>query len=63
MQQDRVVFTQDQDFLRHHRDGREHAGIDYSKQGTHSIGDIVRSLHFLSDCLEASDMRGQLEFL
>jgi predicted nuclease of predicted toxin-antitoxin system len=59
----RVVFTQDQDFLRHHSAGDEHAGIVYSKQGARSIGEIVRYLHFVSDCLEPEDMRGQLEFI
>ena len=38
----RVIFTQDDDFLRHHHAGVAHAGIVYSKQGTRSIGDIVR---------------------
>lgn len=60
--ENRVVFTQDQDFLRHHQAGDQHAGIVYSQQGAHSIGEIVRYLHFLSDCLEPQDMRGQLEF-
>lgn len=60
--EDRVVFTQDQDFLRHHQAGDEHAGIVYSQQGGRSIGEIVRFLHFLSDCLEPQEMRGQLEF-
>ena len=61
--ENRVIFTQDQDFLRHHSTGDEHAGIVYSQQGVRSIGEIVRSLHFLSDCLEPQDMRGQLEFI
>jgi uncharacterized protein with PIN domain len=60
--ENRVVFTQDQDFLRHHSAGVQHAGIVDSQQGLRSIGDIVRFLHFLSDCLEPSNMRGQLEF-
>ena len=59
----RVIFTQDQDFLRHHAAGAEHAGIIYSPQGVHSIGEIVRFLHFASDCLEPHDMRGQVEFI
>ena len=58
----RVIFTQDQDFLRRHTTGDHHAGIVYSRHGSHSIGEIVRYLHFLSDCLEPQDMRGQLEF-
>ena len=60
--ENRVIFTQDQDFLRHHSAGDEHAGIVYSQQGVRSIGEIVRHLHFLSDCLEPRDMRGKLEF-
>ncbi len=62
LEENRVIFTQDQDFLRRHQAGDEHAGIVYSRQGLHSIGEIVRYLHFLSDCLEPQDMRGQLEF-
>ena len=58
----RVIFTQDQDFLRRHAAGDEHGGIVYSLQGVRSIGEIVRFLHFLSDCLEPEDMRRQLEF-
>lgn len=58
----RVIFTQDQDFLRHHQAGAKHVGIVYCQQGVRSIGEIVRYLHFLSDCLEPHDMRGQLEF-
>ena len=62
LSENRVVFTQDQDFLRHHAAGDEHAGIIYSQHGACSIGEMVRHLHFLSDCLEPPDMRGQLEF-
>ena len=60
--EDRVIFTQDQDFLRHHQAGMKHAGIVYCKQGGNSVGEIVRYLHFLSDCLDGEDMRGELEF-
>jgi predicted nuclease of predicted toxin-antitoxin system len=58
----RVIFTQDQDFLRRHAAGDAHLGIVYSQQGGRSIGEIVRFLHLLSDCLDPQDMRGQLEF-
>ena len=62
LSENRVIFTHDQDFLRHQSTGNEHAGIVYSKQGLRSIGEIVRYLHFLSDCLDPQDMRRQLEF-
>ena len=60
--ENRVIFTQDQDFLRHHQTGNEHAGIVYSQQGVRSIGEIVRYLNLLSDCLQPQEMYGQLEF-
>lgn len=60
--EDRVIFTQDQDFLRHHQAGTKHAGIVYCKQGGNSVGEIVRYLHFLSDCLDSEDMCVELEF-
>ncbi len=62
LREKRVIFTQDQDFLRHHQAGSAHAGIVYSRQGARSIGEIVRFLHFLSDCLEPEDIRGKVEF-
>ena len=38
LRENRVIFTQDQDFLRHHQAGSEHAGIVYSRQGDRSDG-------------------------
>jgi predicted nuclease of predicted toxin-antitoxin system len=49
LRENRVIFTQDQDFLRQHQAGSEHAGIVYSRQGARSIGEIVRFLRFMSD--------------
>ena len=62
LRENRVVFTQDQDFLRHHASGSEHAGIVYSQQGVRTVGEIVRFLHLLNDCLDPQEMRGQVEF-
>jgi hypothetical protein len=39
----RVIFTQDDDFLRLHTKGEEHAGIVYAAQHT-PIGEILRGL-------------------
>ena len=58
----RVIFTQDADFLRHHSADVMHAGIVYSRQGSRSIGDIVRYLKLMHDCLEEADLAGQLEY-
>ena len=39
-----------------------HAGIIYSKHGSRTIGETVRYLKLMHDCLEESDMAGRLEF-
>jgi uncharacterized protein with PIN domain len=58
----RVLFTQDDDFLRLHATGVAHAGIAYAPQGT-AIGDIIRSLMLLYQVLEAEDMNGHVEYV
>ena len=62
LSESRVILTQDDDFLRHHHAGVPHAGIVYSKQGSRSIGEIVRYLKLMSDYLDAEDMIGQVEY-
>jgi hypothetical protein len=63
LSQGRVVVTKDRNFLRHHRDGVPHAGIAFSRHGLRSIGDLLRGLILLSECLEPEDMRNHVEFL
>lgn len=58
----RVIFTQDDDFLRHHHAGVPHAGIVYSKQGSRTIGEIIRYLKLMNDCLDTEDMIGEVEY-
>ena len=58
----RVILTQDEDFLRIHSSGEDHPGIVYSKQGIRSIGEIVRFLQLMNDCLEPADMDRRLEY-
>ena len=58
----RVIFTQDEDFLRIHSSGEDHPGIIYSKQGTRSIGEIVRFLQLMNDCLGPADVCGRVEY-
>ena len=53
--EDRVLFTQVDDFLRLHAARKEHAGIAYAPQGK-LLGDIVRGLILLYEVL---DMRVQ----
>jgi hypothetical protein len=58
----RVIFIQDDDFLRLHAAGVEHAGIGYAQQGT-SVGDIIRGLMLIYQLLDADDMKGHVEYL
>jgi hypothetical protein len=60
--EERVIFTQDDDFLRLHAAGAKHAGIAYAPQQT-SVGEIIRGLMPIYQVLEADDMKGRVEFL
>ena len=42
--ENRVIFTQDEDFLTLHASGIQHPGIVYCKKDTRSIGEIIRAL-------------------
>ena len=58
----RVMFTQDDDFLRIAASGNPHAGIVYAPQHT-PIGRIVQGLMLIFQVLEAEEMVGNIEFL
>ena len=58
----RVLFTQDEDFLKLHAAGFEHAGIAYTPQGA-TIGDTIRGLMLIHQVLDADEMNGHLEYL
>ena len=59
----RVLFTQDEDFLRLHAAGTPHAGIVYTHQQSASIGEMVHGLMLFFEVFEASEMEEQLEYL
>ena len=61
-QQQRVIFTQDEDFLRLHAQGATHAGIIYAPQQT-PVGDIVRGLMLIYHLLDPAEIRNHIEFL
>lgn len=58
----RVIFTQDDDFLKMHIAGVTHSGIVYASQQA-SISEIIRGLMLIYQVLDADDMRGHVEFL
>ena len=62
LSQDRVVFTQDADFLRLRATGIRHAEIAYVSQQT-PIGYVIRGLMLIYQILEPEDMQNHWEFL
>lgn len=63
LEEQRVIFTNDRDFLRIHSRGGAHCGIVYSPPQAKSIGEIIRFLGLMHDCLAADEMHGQVEYL
>ena len=61
-QEGRVLFTQDRDFLRLHRAGRQHAGVVYARQPT-AIGTMLLGLMLIHNVLTPEDMSGRVEFV
>ena len=58
----RVMFTQDDDFLKLVALGDSHAGIVYAPQHT-AIGTIIQGLMLIYQVLEAEEMAGNIEYL
>jgi predicted nuclease of predicted toxin-antitoxin system len=63
LSQERVIFTQDTDFLRLHHAGLSHAGIVYCPQTSKSIGEILQGLVLIWEILNAEEMNNYLEYL
>lgn len=63
LRENRVIFTQDRDFLRLDADGVQHAGIVYCRHGKRTIGQIIRHLCLMHDCLDSDEMAGRVEYL
>jgi uncharacterized protein DUF5615 len=59
----RVLFTQDDDYLTLHGAGRPHAGIVYGHQRAHSVGEIVDFLILVWSVCTPDEMRNHVEYL
>jgi hypothetical protein len=59
----RVVVTNDADFLRLHTQGLFHRGIVHYHAEGRSIGDILRGLILIHECLAPEEMVNYVEFL
>jgi predicted nuclease of predicted toxin-antitoxin system len=60
--ENRVVYTNDQDFLRLHAKGIPHAGIAFSAQGL-PIGEVIERLYEIHVVLTAEEMHDKLRYL
>jgi len=61
-EQNRVILTQDADFLRLHQAGASHSGIIYVPQQT-PVGYIVRKLMTVHDLINPGEMKNRVEFI
>ncbi len=61
--QNRVIVTQDRDFLVRHSEGARHAGICYCHQQTRTTSELLDILVLMNECFESEDMHGQVEYL
>ena len=59
----RVLLTQDQDFLVLHASGAHHLGIVFSPKDQRTIGEIIRGMELIWECLEPDEMVRRVEFL
>jgi predicted nuclease of predicted toxin-antitoxin system len=61
--EERVIFTQDDDFLRLHQGGVNHCVITYCRQRSRTIGEIINTLALIWEWLELKDIKGKVEFI
>jgi predicted nuclease of predicted toxin-antitoxin system len=61
--QDRVIFTNDSDYIILHDQGVEHRGIVYCHQQSRSVGQIVHYLELIWELLEPQEMNNRVEFV
>ena len=59
----RVLFTQDADFLLIASIRIDHPSITYCKKATRSIGEIIKTLALLYEVMTPEEMVGRVEFL
>ncbi len=61
--QQRIVYTRDADFIRHHARGIPHAGIFYHHPLAYSVGEAVRRVALACEIYALVEMENRLEFL
>jgi predicted nuclease of predicted toxin-antitoxin system len=59
----RVLFTQDDDYLRLHSKGSQHAGIVYAHQTEHSVGEIIDFLILVWSVYKPVEICNRVEYV
>lgn len=59
----RVMATHDDDFLRLHTQGAQHAGIAFCHANKYTPKQLQFMLLLLGECFTEEEMRGQVEYL
>jgi predicted nuclease of predicted toxin-antitoxin system len=60
---DRVIVTQDTDFLRLAAAGHEHLAIIYFATQSRSIGQVIRAVQLIWEVYESEEMRNRVEYI
>ena len=60
--EERVLFTQDEDFLRLHTSRVVHAGLVYARQQT-PVGATIHGLMLIHELMTPDEMKGHLEYI
>jgi predicted nuclease of predicted toxin-antitoxin system len=59
----RVVVTQDADYLRLAAAGTAHPGVAFFPQASRSVGQVIRGLQLIWEILDPEDMRNRVEYV
>ncbi len=63
LQENRVIVTHDDDFLRLVSQINDHNGIVYCHKTKYAVGDLVRRLILVFEVLNPEEMMGHVEYL
>jgi len=63
LHENRVIFTNDRDFLRMAAAGVQHAGIVYCPASDSRIGEVIRYLALMNECLAPDELLNHVEYL
>jgi len=61
--QNRVMITQDTDFLRIAASGQVQPGIVYFPAQSQSVGEVIRGVQLIWEVYEPEEMRNRVEFI